>query len=74
MSGAKLNRRAHGGYMRDAGAVVEAFDAFANVKAAMPRDRAAAVMAAFDRRWPRADYLDGIRHFIAEAKQMPRAA
>lgn len=64
----QLERRAVGGFIRDnRDGTVTAHDVYGARRATLPIGKARRLLAAFDSMWPRADYLDSIRHLIANA-------
>jgi hypothetical protein len=63
----RIERQAVGGWIHETGETVTAFDAYANRRASLPRDKAISLLAAFDAAWPKADHLDAARHLIENA-------
>ena len=68
MQRVQLERRAIGGIIRDNGdGTITAHDVYGARNATLPAGKAKRLLAAFDAAWPRAGYLDSIRHLIANA-------
>lgn len=62
-----LIKNALGGRLIQDGGYIIAHDAYTDKTARLPFEAASRLLLAFDRQWPRADYLDRIRHLIANA-------